>query len=804
MARSLYLSLTLVCALALPASALAKTDFSAQAWNILPPGEAGVLPAVPNSTDQLALYDALTPLGGNVTADDITKYFKPATFGVTGPVVSTEHPKRGVTIVRDTFGVPHITGKTRADVFFGAGWAVARDRGLFLEVIRYPGRIAALDVPHQDALKVASSLRRFTPSRQAERFLAAEGKAFAQRPGGKQVIADAKSYIAGINAEYRKTKAIAKPWTLNDVVAVTALLGNVFGRGGGMEVQSSQLLAGLQAKLGQHQGFAVWKDLRSMGDPEAPATTTTPFPYDTPPSTIGPGAKIVDPAPATASAAMADPEPGRRDMSNALLVGASESATGHPLFVAGPQLGYYYPEFFAELDLHGGGIDVRGGALPGEPYVLIGRGEDYAWSATSADSDNTDEFLEELCGKNKYRYKGKCIRMQRFDAGVVRAPTEHLVYMQTVHGPVVGEATVGGKKYAVSYDRSTRGRDIFSAPPIAALNSNRVASAKDFVRTVNGIEFTFNLFYADNRDIAFLSAGRLPIRAKGTYPGLPTVGTGQYDWKGFLPLKAHPQAISPASGLILNWNNKPAPGFSASDSNYAYGSLQRVVEFTGFGAKNTLADVVSIMNRAAVEDLRVVRVWPEIQAVLATGPAPDALTQQAADIVTAWGANGGTRLDRDLDGKIDNPGAAILDAAWPRITDAVLSPVIGDLTSQLAVMMSRDDPPADGGSAYSHGWFGYVDKDLRSLLGRPVNGPYSRRYCGGGDLNACRDSLWAAIQEAANELAQAQGPDPTQWHADANAERIKFTPGILGHTMRWTNRPTFQQVMEFSGHRPRR
>ena len=28
-------------------------------------------------------------------------------------------------------------------------------------------------------------------------------------------------------------------------------------------------------------------------------------------------------------------------------------------------------------------------------------------------------------------------------------------------------------------------------------------------------------------------------------------------------------------------------------------------------------------------------------------------------------------------------------------------------------------------------------------------------------------------------------------------------PGVLGKTMRWANRPTFQQLMEFSGHRPR-
>ena len=52
------------------------------------------------------------------------------------------------------------------------------------------------------------------------------------------------------------------------------------------------------------------------------------------------------------------------------------------------------------------------------------------------------------------------------------------------------------------------------------------------------------------------------------------------------------------------------------------------------------------------------------------------------------------------------------------------------------------------------------------------------------------------------ELEAAQGPDPNAWRADANRERIKFLPGLLPFTMRYTNRPTgIQQVIEFKGHR---
>ncbi len=57
----------------------------------------------------------------------------------------------------------------------------------------------------------------------------------------------------------------------------------------------------------------------------------------------------------------------RARASNAVLVGTKRSATGHPLAVMGPQLGYFYPEFFLEVDAHGGGIHVRGGVSARAP-----------------------------------------------------------------------------------------------------------------------------------------------------------------------------------------------------------------------------------------------------------------------------------------------------------------------------------------------------------------------------------------------------------------------------------------------------
>ena len=218
------------------------------------------------------------------------------------------------------------------------------------------------------------------------------------------------------------------------------------------------------------------------------------------------------------------------------------------------------------------------------------------------------------------------------------------------------------------------------------------------------------------------------------------------------------------------------------------------------------------MNRAATQDLRAVAVWPTIAKVLAGGPAPSPLAQQAANLVTAWVANGASRLDTTGNGQITDPGAAVLDTAWRGLADAVLSPVLGaDILAKLEQVTPDDQAPGDvtdaqgdrhgnGGSSFVSAWYGYVDKDLRSELGEPVQGPYSRQYCGAGSLTACRASLWAAVQAAANTLSASQGAVPANWHSSATAERIKFLPGLIPFTMRWTNRSTFQQVISFGAH----
>ena len=120
------------------------------------------------------------------------------------------------------------------------------------------------------------------------------------------------------------------------------------------------------------------------------------------------------------------------------------------------------------------------------------------------------------------------------------------------------------------------------------------------------------------------------------------------------------------------------------------------------------------MNAAATQDVRAIDTVPLLAAPARRLAAPNAQTAKMLSLLVAWRQHGGSRLDRDLDGKIDDPGAAIMDAAWPRIADAFMRSKLGPQLDELNSLFSRFDQPPGG--QYS-GWYQYFDRDIRKLLG---------------------------------------------------------------------------------------
>ena len=408
-------------------------------------------------------------------------------------------------------------------------------------------------------------------------------------------------------AEYAALQQTPEEWTRADIVYLASLVGGIFGKGGGKEYDNAIWLQRLVGKFGVKKGKQVYNDLREKNDPEAPTTSEIYTPYQLGgvkprkpgvalpdvdgPTAPGSGAPTGDSAAPPSSATARMDLPGysieiplaSHGMSNAILVTAEKSATGNPLAVMGPQTSYFTPQLLTEQVLNGPGIQARGVAFAGTNlFVQLGRGVDYAWSATSSGSDNIDTVVERLCNTDGsdptiestgYRVDGECVEMEQFthsetttpNAGSQNPPkTYEFQVLRTGHGLVQLRTTVDGDPVAIVSQRSTYGHEVDSVVGFSQLNDpGFVEDADSFQRAAGNIDYTFNWFYADSEDISYYSSGLLPVRPKSVDGDLPRWGDSEHDWKGWLSFERHPRQTNPERGYLVSWNNKQAPGFAA-------------------------------------------------------------------------------------------------------------------------------------------------------------------------------------------------------------------------------------------------
>jgi acyl-homoserine lactone acylase PvdQ len=858
----------------------------------------------PHFADQLPLYAGLIYASPTLTHEQIPNYFKDATFGVKeGDVESSESPRADVTIVRDKgFGVPHIYGSTRGGVMFGAGYAAAADRLFLIDILRHSARAELSSFIGGGAGNRAMDQVQWqiAPYTEADLQSQIDNAAKLYGADGEKVIEDVNNFVAGINAyiqaalinpnlmpaEYAALGKLPAEWKPTDVIAEASLIGGIFGKGGGAEVRSALAVEAFEKQFGKTAGRAAWRSFREHNDPEAPVTISKRFPYETTSPFSKTGLAMPDPgsvqflsdsggveealSPSQANTAAPgtltdtpSPHPipndgsigsqllkaalaGPPHASNWELVNAKHSTDKHPIAVMGPQVGYFTPEVLMEEDLHGPGIDARGAAFPGvNLYVELGHGRDYAWSATTATSDNVDTFAEVLCQDEfHYMYKSQCVPMEKLERtnswspnGVDKTPagSEKLTVYRTVHGIVYARGTVGGQKVAFASARTTYFHEADSALGFSELNEpGFVTSPQQFEQAVSKINFAFNWSYVDADHIAYYLSGWYPQRAIGTSPDFPILGTGAYDWQGYdpqlhtmnvLPFEAHPNAIDPT--FLVSWNNKQAPGWSAADDKYAFGAIYRMQLIRNFiqqdlagGKKMGVEQLISAMDEAATQDIRMVQLWPIIRQVLGTPSSPQ--LQEAVAKLEAWYADGGHR--RDLNNKdISSPGTyqhneaiTIIDAWWPKLVEAEFRPTLGNEVFDATRGMLELGGPYPGGEPaapdFADGWYGQVSKDLRDLLaanalGTAPKGPYSQIYCGGGSLEGCRAALQSSLTEALSVTpAQIYGHGACSENAQASCfdmNRWVEASGITVPPFPFQNRPTFQQVIELTKTAPR-
>ncbi|CAM5693010.1 penicillin acylase family protein [Streptomyces violaceorubidus] len=744
------------------APAAANDHCGGQCSDILPPGQNGnatlaqillnqafgTQPA--HAEDQLGPYANLATGYQGLTNDKINTFFNDASFGVPdGQAASTVRPagRDDVTIVRDKkTGVPHITGTTRYGTEFGAGYAAAQDRLWLMDLFRHVGRGQLTPFAGGAPANQGLEQQFWRSAPYTEDDLEAQIESAAAKAGerGELALADVDAYVAGVNAyidasdkgryfpgEYVLTghkDAITNAGTIehfkrSDLIALASVIGSLFGAGGGGEVNNALSLLAAQEKYGVAEGTEVWESFRQRNDPEAVLTQQDgSFPYlptpDDPQGRALPDAGSVEAEPlvydrtgsagaagatgASAEAADAAVTSARRGMSNALVVSGEHSASGHPVAVFGPQTGYFAPQLLMLQEIQGPGISARGASFAGlSMYVELGRGQDYAWSATTSGQDIIDTYAVELCQDDyHYLYRGTCTPMEKVErhnawkptvADSTAAGSYTMRVWRTKYGPVESRATVGGKKVAYTTLRSSYLHEADSIIGFQMLNDpDYLNSPERFQGAVQHINYTFNWFYADSEHTAYYNSGDNPVRANGVDAEFPVWARPAYEWQGWDPAGntarytgalAHPRSVD--QDYYVSWNNKQAkdyPAASWGNGSVHRGNLldDRVKKLVAQGGVTRTA-LVKAMAEAALADLRAEDVLPDLLKVVESAPVTDPAAKTAVDRLKAWLSAGGLRTETSAGSRKYAHADAIrtLDAWWPLLVKAEFEPGLG-------------------------------------------------------------------------------------------------------------------------------
>lgn len=536
---------------------------------------------------------------------------------------------------------------------------------------------------------------------------------------------------------------------------------------------------------------------------------------------------------------------GGGSMSNHMAVARSRSAFDRPILIGGPQAAYFSPEILFEYEMHGPTVHTRGGGFPGLGIgPVVGRADKYAWSPTAGNGDMIDTFVEKLCEPDgspateqsrHYLHNGECKPMHRrvirriadysegqIDLqGIPFSELTDIVAERTVHGPVIARGSVDGEPVAVSRARSTFLKEAHGAIALVSLATGKADTAENFHKKFSPMNLSSNWTYVNADEIAYWHAGLYPIKATTVDHDFPVWGTGDWDWSGMLHPFDQPHDANPQRGFFVSWNNRIAPNWGMQDVKWGFSSLyradmfeDRILAVSGGEKRNqhratiTPVKLTQMMQEAGVTDFRGSHVVPVALRVLAAGEPQEGfeLAKAMRVVLQSWVDNDAfptLRRDGDGDDLHDHPGAAVMDAWWGPLIEAVFVPVIGDMGR---IPLAYDNAPGPTGSAYQDGFYGHVWTQLSQVLGDEVQSPTHVNYCGGstaegeitpGDLAACAAALWSSL-ESAGQAAQVQyrSPDPGQWRALHEPEKIRFVPGAAV-TMHWNNRPTYQTLNMF-------
>ncbi len=439
-----------------------------------------------------------------------------------------------VTITRDSWGIPHVRGRSDADAVFGLIYAQAEDDFARIEAnyLTALGRSAEAD--GEEAIWADLRQRLFVDPGELQ-------AQYAASPRWLRTLMQA--WADGLNY-YLATHSQTKPRVLTRFEPWMALSFTEGSIGGDIE----------RISLSELKTF--------YGRPTPPT-----------PEEIG----------------MVPREPSG---SNGIAIAPKLTANGRALLLINPHTSFY---FRSEAQMTSdAGLNAYGASTWGQFFIYQGFNAKAGWMHTSSTVDNVDQFAERVVqgpGGYSYRYgterrpvTTRAVTLQYRKADGTTGERRFTTY-RTHHGPVV--ATSGGRWIATA----------LMWKPVPALEQSYLRTKatdlagylKVAARAANSSNDT--LFADAKGEIAFLMPQFMPIRDDRFDYTRPVDGSDPAtDWRGLHTLPSLPSVLNPRTGWAHNTNDWPWSAAGPDSPKAA--DYPRYMDQVGGNARGVHADLL--------------------------------------------------------------------------------------------------------------------------------------------------------------------------------------------------------------------
>jgi acyl-homoserine-lactone acylase len=432
---------------------------------------------------------------------------------------------RQVTVIRDNWGVPHIYGKTDANVVFGLMYTQCEEnfKGIERNYLYQLGRQAEVD--GESNLYTDVQLQLIADSAEAI-------KEYQQSPVWFKKLLNA--FADGVNYylyKHPQTKPQVlthfKPWYAlmftDGSVAATITGGITLNETRSFYADSASTKYGVLNRVDEKSWAA-----NSLHD------------------------RVFD----------------KETGSNGFAISPKKSASGHAMLYINPHVPFY---FRSEVQLVSEeGLNAYGAVTWGQFFIYQGFNAHCGWMHTSSNADVADAYAEKVVQKDRkwfYEYNGqlKPLIQRELVLNYKKGDKTEKVIINgyyTHHGPVLGSRA--GKWLALKANNRSYNALVESWLITKANTYAQYTKAMDMLQNA-----TNNTVYADDQgNTAFWYGNFMPKRDPKLDWTQPVDGTtATTEWQGLHPLNEIVQVHNPASGFIQNCNATPFASAGISNPN---------------------------------------------------------------------------------------------------------------------------------------------------------------------------------------------------------------------------------------------